>query len=1395
MESIFAKLISVLASLSLLVSGYISNLNQLATPTVSINQSDGLVGYWKFDEISGIIASDSSGNGNNGTLTNGPVWTSGKFGGALQLDGIDDYVNIPVSPSITSLSNITLSVWLKPNQKEINGIFGCINGENSSSDSFIFVDNVGSERISSSIRINNTVNTRTINTTVGSGSWNHLVYSYDGNSEKIYWNGIEVGSFLKTGLLHNNTECGLYLGRTSTVGNYFTGLLDEVRIYNRAISAEEVLNIYNNNAYGQDKTTSTSSNINTTTTPTAGYQPDITSLIISGVSAKNITSSSANISWITNKNSDSQVEYGTTTTYGQHITLSTSFVTDHNVSLTGLSPNTLYNYRVKSKDSSGNLFSVSPNFSFVTSPAVSSVSTSSISTSIALTSTLSPSGNGIVITNTSGVRQINYPIQIGRPFVEGHIPNFPQAVVAGTPVFTQADVKSRWGNGSVKHSIISFILSNIEPGQSINVNFQNQTTSNNTPLTKEEMLDPKYNFDAVMELTNGEITKKVSARTMLQNGDYEYWTQGPISTTIILKDHSLARKYDIGFNSYRPFRPIFHASFWPVNNNVRVRYIGEASNSEELTDNIYSLVLKIGFTNPRVVYNKGSFMHHAGSRWTKEFWKDNFTDIKIDHNTPYLISSKFLPNYDMNKKLSEIGITSYYNNFLSKPKDINDSNNFITGMGSGGGRPDIGPYPGWIVKWLYSFDNRMKEMSVVHSELAGAYPMNFRENDPTKFLDKSNSIPGIGLPISIYNRPTLVLNDGNVSINFYGTNANDKLNVVNSCVRPPTGMPNPYNCVSDTGLSNNFWAGDNAHQPDPFSVLYTLTGDYWHLEQMKFWVSWGAARDNGAARTAHNGRGPTGAEGGLRGFQIVRANAWPLRNRVHAVLILPDDDPFKSYTQNLINDTIAIWEGEHLITGTRFENTNNWNWGKNIGINNYKATSNNPVLTGPSPLGFWSGGIDDARYYEQIDSTKVKSGQSMWMQDYLLFALGRAKELGQPTGPLLSWVAKARINQINEPTFDRNQIAAFATPVSSRITGQYFTTWAEVAQGMNSNFNFDNYFTSHYGDLEHGYPYILAMAMAYAADEPNGFNAWKWAAERVFCNPNLSNNPKWVIIPRGQNLNCTGLSSTVITSTTSIYTTSASVPVTSTITPTLSQVTSAYTNTTPISSIQNTSLTETQTSKIQPQAISEVTLSGQIPTFQTSIRGGDSNVNSTPKINKLMSNLYVGKSGVDVLNLQTFLVYKGYLQTDSITGFFGIKTENAVKNFQKDYGIVSSGSPNTTGFGVVGPRTILKINSLLEGSINASSGGSSNVILTKSTITSDLKRGSRGDEVLLLQSILVKENLFDISNQTGFFGQLTENAVKNFQVRYNIVSSGTPNTTGFGLVGPRTRIKLNELLR
>ncbi len=111
---------------------------------------------------------------------------------------------------------------------------------------------------------------------------------------------------------------------------------------------------------------SVAGNVYPVTLAGTGVAPaDTTPPTISGVAFSNLSSSGASITWTTNEAADSQVEYGTTSAYGQVTALNTALVTSHSVGLSGLTASTLYHYRVKSRDAAGNL-TVSADFTFIT---------------------------------------------------------------------------------------------------------------------------------------------------------------------------------------------------------------------------------------------------------------------------------------------------------------------------------------------------------------------------------------------------------------------------------------------------------------------------------------------------------------------------------------------------------------------------------------------------------------------------------------------------------------------------------------------------------------------------------------------------------------------------------------------------------------------------------------------------------------------------------------------------------------------------------------------------------------------------------------------------------------------------------------------------------------------
>ena len=183
---------------------------------------------------------------------------------------------------------------------------------------------------------------------------------------------------------------------------------------------------------------------------------------------------------------------------------------------------------------------------------------------------------------------------------------------------------------------------------------------------------------------------------------------------------------------------------------------------------------------------------------------------------------------------------------------------------------------------------------------------------------------------------------------------------------------------------------------------------------------------------------------------------------------------------------------------------------------------------------------------------------------------------------------------------------------------------------------------------------------------------------------------------------------------------------------------------------------------------------------------------TTPIPNPLFRrSLSLGMQGDDVRALQQILIQDGFLSA-APTGFYGPLTTRAVEQFQAQYSIVSSGSSFTTGYGSIGPRTLAKLNLLYATTTPTTTSTSGTT--TSNSFQHVLYPGLRSSEVTALQQFLAGDpSIYPEGLITGFYGPLTTRAVERFQTKYGIISSGSPLTTGYGLVGPKTRARLSTL--
>ncbi len=198
-----------------------------------------LVGWWRFDEGAGTTAADSSGNGNDGTFNGDPKWVVGYFGGALEFDGSDDWLDCGNDPSL-DLTTWTITFWLKVNEnKDYNGfiIKGLDAAEN--------YEVLGFADGSFHFPIQHTDGSRTyINTSAGvivPDEWAHFAYSYDAaEGRRFYKNGSLIFEDTVSETPQASTGI-LSIGNEQPLSRYVNGTMDDIRIYNNVLSEPEIL--------------------------------------------------------------------------------------------------------------------------------------------------------------------------------------------------------------------------------------------------------------------------------------------------------------------------------------------------------------------------------------------------------------------------------------------------------------------------------------------------------------------------------------------------------------------------------------------------------------------------------------------------------------------------------------------------------------------------------------------------------------------------------------------------------------------------------------------------------------------------------------------------------------------------------------------------------------------------------------------------------------------------------------------------------------------------------------------------------------------------------------------------------------------------------------------------
>jgi fibronectin type 3 domain-containing protein len=197
----------------------------------------GLVASYNFNAGTGTTLADSSGNANTGTIT-GATWsTAGKNGGALSFNGTSNYVQVADSASLDLTTGMTLEAWVRPSALGTawrTVLFKTQTG------GFVYTlyANQDTTRPVGQVNIGGEINAIG-SAALGLNAWSHLAATFDGSALRVYVNGSLVATTVITGSIPISTGV-LRIGGNSVWGEWYAGLMDDVRIYNRALTQAQI---------------------------------------------------------------------------------------------------------------------------------------------------------------------------------------------------------------------------------------------------------------------------------------------------------------------------------------------------------------------------------------------------------------------------------------------------------------------------------------------------------------------------------------------------------------------------------------------------------------------------------------------------------------------------------------------------------------------------------------------------------------------------------------------------------------------------------------------------------------------------------------------------------------------------------------------------------------------------------------------------------------------------------------------------------------------------------------------------------------------------------------------------------------------------------------------------
>ncbi|PYR31953.1 MAG: hypothetical protein DMF90_24625 [Acidobacteria bacterium] len=211
--------------------------NVAGVMTLSTNPS--LVAAYAFNEGAGSRVADSSGHGNHGTISNARWTNAGRYGGALTFNGTDAFVSVPDSPTLRLTTGMTLEAWVNPSPAGLERQDVIYKGN--FEERYLLSGSSSGQRVpAGGLSIGGKRAVASGPAGLQPSVWKHLAVTYDGIMVRLYVDAVEVASRAKSGRIGETTNPLQVGGDDEFYGRYFAGTIDEVRIYNQALSPAQI---------------------------------------------------------------------------------------------------------------------------------------------------------------------------------------------------------------------------------------------------------------------------------------------------------------------------------------------------------------------------------------------------------------------------------------------------------------------------------------------------------------------------------------------------------------------------------------------------------------------------------------------------------------------------------------------------------------------------------------------------------------------------------------------------------------------------------------------------------------------------------------------------------------------------------------------------------------------------------------------------------------------------------------------------------------------------------------------------------------------------------------------------------------------------------------------------